>query len=196
MNEELRPIQADAELARLAAEGDSAAFEEIHRRYRRFVYNVALRMTGNAADAEDLTQDSFVSVLRSVRGFRGEAAFATWLYRLAVNQVRMHFRRRKSRPQELTGDEAMREHASAKTLGAASRTSANGAVERIAIERAVGELPSGYRAAFVLHDVAGYEHEEIGRMLGCNAVTSRSRLHRARAKLRAALASPARAFQH
>jgi len=190
MNVEARTTHADAELARMAAEGDAAAFEEIHRRYRRLVYNVALRMTGNAADAEDLTQDSFVSVLRSVRAFRGEAAFATWLYRLAVNQVRMHFRRRRSRPFEQTSDEGICERASARRGGAAR------AVERIAIERAVGALPAGYRAAFILHDVEGYEHEEIGRMLGCNAVTSRSQLHRARAKLRAALAGPAPAFQN
>jgi RNA polymerase sigma-70 factor (ECF subfamily) len=190
MTTQTRPAQADAELARLAAKGDAAAFEEIHRRYSRLVYNVALRMTGNAADAEDLTQESFISVLRSVRGFRGEAAFATWLYRLAVNQVRMHFRRRRSRPFEQTGDEVITERA------AARRACATHAVERIAIERAVETLPPGYRAAFVLHDVAGYEHEEIGRMLGCNAVTSRSQLHRARAKLRAALSNNAPAFQH
>ena len=191
MNVETRPAQHDAELARMAARGDAAAFEELHRRYRRLVYNVALRMTGNAADAEDLTQDSFISVLRSVRGFRGEAAFATWLYRLAVNQVRMHFRRRKSRPEEVTGDGEINESASA----FARRGSAPRAVERIAIERAVGQLPPGYRAAFVLHDVEGYEHEEIARMLGCDAGTSRSQLHRARAKLRATLAAPAPALQ-
>jgi len=192
MNAEVREAQPDVELARMAAEGDAEAFEEIHRRYRRFVYNVALRMTGNAADAEDLTQDSFVSVLRSVRAFRGEAAFATWLYRLAVNQVRMHFRRKRARPVEATSDEGVRERASVP----ARREGTPHAVERIAIERAVGALPNGYRAAFILHDVEGFEHEEIGRMLGCNAVTSRSQLHRARAKLREMLAAPAPAFQH
>src|ERR1700755_1695112 len=108
MNAEVRRTRPDTELARMAAEGDAAAFEEIHRRYRRLVYNVALRMTGNAADAEDLTQESFVSCLRSVGGFRGEASFATWLYRLAVNQVKMHFRRRRSRPVEQSCDEETR----------------------------------------------------------------------------------------
>jgi len=189
MNAQARPIQHDTELARMAARGDAAAFEELHRRYRRLVYNVALRMTGNAADAEDLTQESFISVLRSVHGFRGEASFATWLYRLAVNQVRMHFRRRKSRPQEQTDDVETGGRAGAR------RGSSPRAVERIAIERAVGQLPPGYRAAFVLHDVEGYGHEEIGRMLGCDAGTSRSQLHRARAKLRASLAAAAPAFQ-
>src|SRR6476659_2026070 len=94
--------RSDAELARLAAEGDGAAFDEIYSRHRSFVYSIALRMTGNLADAEDLTQDSFVSVLRRIGGFRGEASFSTWFYRVAVNQVNMHFRRRKSRPEDQT----------------------------------------------------------------------------------------------
>ena len=186
MNAEVRQTQPDTELARMAAEGDAAAFEEIHRRYRRLVYNVALRMTKNAADAEDLTQESFVSCFRSVGGFRGEASFATWLYRLAVNQVKMHFRRRKSRPVEQSSDEETRERVS----GFARRRSSTRAVERIAIKDAVGALPPGYRAAFILHDVEGYEHEEIARMLGVNSGTSKSQLHRARTKLREMLAIP------
>ena len=191
MNAEARRTQPDTELARMAAEGDAAAFEEIHRRYRRLVYNVALRMTGNAADAEDLTQESFVSCLRSVGGFRGEASFATWLYRLAVNQVKMHFRRRKSRPVEQSCDEEMRDRAS----NFARRRNVPRAVERIAIKDAVGALPKGYRAAFILHDVEGYEHTEIARMLGVNAGTSKSQLHRARAKLREMLAVQTPALQ-
>ena len=187
MTAEVRQTQPDTELARMAAEGDAAAFEEIHRRYRRLVYNVALRMTGNAADAEDLTQESFVSCLRSVGGFRGEASFATWLYRLAVNQVKMHFRRRKSRPVEQSCDEETRERASSAFAWRGARPRA---VERIAIKDAVGALPPGYRAAFILHDVEGYEHEEIARMLGVNCGTSKSQLHRARAKLREMLAIP------
>src|SRR3712207_9301856 len=99
MNREEGTTQQDTELARRAAEGDEAAFEEIHRRYRRPVYALALRMTRNAADAEDLTQESFIHVLRNVGSFRGEAAFSSWLYRLVGNGVRMHFRRRSSRPE-------------------------------------------------------------------------------------------------
>src|SRR4029453_10968531 len=94
--------RSDKELARLAANGDAAAFDEIYSRHRRFVYSLAVRMTGNQADAEDLTQESFVSVLRRVGSFRGEALFTTWLYRLAVNQVNMHFRYRSRKPERQT----------------------------------------------------------------------------------------------
>ena len=90
----------DEELARLAANGDAAAFDEIYSRHRRFVYSLAVRMTGNQADAEDLTQESFVSVLRRVGSFRGEASFTTWLYRVVINQVNMHFRYRARSPKD------------------------------------------------------------------------------------------------
>ena len=99
----------DEELARLAADGDAAAFDEIYTRHRRFVYCLAVRMTGNQADAEDLTQESFVTVLRRVGSFRGEARFTTWLYRLATNQVNMHFRYRSSRLARQTSEEEIPE---------------------------------------------------------------------------------------
>ena len=191
MNGNEKTGRPDRELALLAAEGDAAAFEEIHRRYRRAVYALALRMTRNAADAEDLTQESFLSVLRNVGGFRGEAAFSSWLYRLAVNAVRMHFRRRRSRPEDLTGDGEV----GGRDPGAARRPGHPPVLDRIDIGRAVGALPPGYRAAFVLHDVAGYEHAEIARMRGCTAGNSKSQLHNARARLRELLAARAPALQ-
>jgi RNA polymerase sigma-70 factor (ECF subfamily) len=191
MNCEERTNQPDAELARRAAEGDEAAFEEIHRRYRRPVYALALRMTRNAADAEDLTQESFLTVLRSVGGFRGEAAFSSWLYRLAVNVVKMHFRRRGARPEDLTDDGEMCE----RKLGVAPRAGFSSVFDRIAIGRAVRALPPGYRAAFVLHDVAGYEHAEIARMRGCTTGNSKAQLHRARAVLRTLLSARVPALQ-
>jgi len=174
-----------------AAEGDEAAFEEIHRRYRRPVYALALRMTRNAADAEDLTQESFLGVLRNVGSFRGEAAFSSWLYRLAVNAVKMHFRRRSSRPEDLTSDGEINE----RKLGIARRAGAPSVFDRIAIERAVDALPAGYRAAFVLHDVEGYEHAEIARMRGTTSGTSKSQLHNARLSLRALLSARTPALQ-
>lgn len=185
MNSEERINQPDAELARRAAEGDEAAFEEIHRRYRRPVYTLALRMTRNAADAEDLTQESFLTVLRSVGSFRGEAAFSSWLYRLAVNVVRMHFRRRSSRPEDLTDDGEMCE----RKLGVARRAGFPPVFDRIAIEKAVRALPPVYRSTFVLHDVAGYEHAEIARMRGCTTGNSKAQLHRARVSLRTLLSA-------
>ena len=191
MNREERTSQADTELARRAAEGDEAAFEEIHRRYRHPVYALALRMTRNAADAEDLTQESFLNVLRNVGSFRGEAAFSSWLYRLAVNVVRMHFRRRGSRPEDLTDDGEMCE----RKLGVAPRAGSSAVFDRIAIERAVRALPPGYRATFVLHDVAGYEHAEIARLRGCSTGNSKAQLHRARTSLRTLLSARVPALQ-
>lgn len=185
MNVEVKSSQHDSQLARLAARGDEAAFEEIHRRYRQFVYAVALRMTGNPADAEDLTQESFLSLLRRIGSFRGESAFTSWLYRLTTNQVLMHFRHRRRRPEEQESE------ASERRAGGTPRAGAAPVVERIAVERAVGALPPGYRTTFILHDVEGYEHQEIARLLGCNTGTSKSQLHRARAKLRELLSPPA-----
>ena len=182
----------DGELARLAANGDGAAFDEIYSRHRRFVYSVAVRMTGNQADAEDLTQESFVSVLRRVGSFRGEASFTTWLYRLVVNQVNMHFRHRKSRPATETSDGEISEP----WQGRARRTNPAGQlIDRLAIEQALRMLPPGYRSAFVLHDIEGYNHEEAARLSAHAVGTSKSQLHHARASLRAVLSGRSPALQ-
>lgn len=183
--------RTDKELARLAAAGDAAAFEEIHRRHRRLVYAVALRMTGNHDDAEDLTQDSFVSVLRGIGSFRGEASFTSWLYRLVVNQVKMHFRRRRSRPEEQTSDGVLPERGASFERDVDSRQ----VIDRLAIEKAVRRLPPGYRSAFILYDVAGYKHKEIGQMMGWSAGTSKSQLHRARLGLQKLLAAQSPVLQ-
>lgn len=191
MNSELKSCQHDNELARLAAEGDQEAFEEIYRRYRRVVYAVALRMTGNREDAEDLTQDSFLSLLRKIGSFRGEATFVSWLYRLTVNQVLMHFRRRRCRPEDLTADGVIPEPSSSLARPFGSTPS----IDRIAIERAVQQLPQGYRTIFILYDVEGHEHEEIARLLKRTGGTSKSQLHKARARLREMLSPPQPVFQ-
>jgi len=188
----VKSIQTDKELARLAAAGDAAAFEEIYGRYRRYVYSVALRMTGNEADAEDLTQDSFVAVLRWVGGFRGEASFTTWLYRLVVNQVRMHFRYRSKRPEEQTSYGELLERAPDVACRAHSRQ----VIDRLAIEKAMRRLPAGYRAAFILYDVEGHRHEEVARLMGWKAGTSKSQLHRARVGLREMLLARSPALQN
>lgn len=182
----------DEELAHLAVSGDAAAFDEIYSRHRRFVYNLAVRMTGNQADAEDLTQESFVSVWRRVGSFRGEASFTTWLYRLVINQVKMHFRYRSSRPEMQTSDEEIPE----RWPGVARRTDpAEQLIDRLVIEKTVRMLPHGYRAAFILHDVEGYKHEEAARLSGHTVGTSKSQLHRARASLRTVLSGRSPALQ-
>lgn len=170
--------QPDIELARRAGAGDAEAFEELHRRYRRLVYSIALRMTGDCADAEDLTQDSFLSLFKKIGGFRGDSTFATWLHRLTTNQVLMHFRRRRCRPEDQTADGEMPEPQAARPFGSIP------VVERIAIEKAIDALPAGYRAAFILYDVEGYEHAEIARLMNYSEGNSKSQLHKARARLR------------
>ena len=192
MNSDVKSDRPDEELARLAAEGDTTAFEEIHSRYHSFVYSVALRMTGNEADAEDLTQDSFVSVLRWVGSFRGEASFTTWLYRLVANQVKMHFRRRGKRPEEQTGDGGIDERGH----GISRRSETDRAIDRLAIEEAARSLPPGYRAAFIMYDVKGYKHGEVAQRMGWTEGTSKSQLHRARVGLRRLLAPQSSAFQN
>jgi RNA polymerase sigma-70 factor, ECF subfamily len=189
---EKKSNRPDEALARLAANGNAAAFDEIYSRHRSFVYTVALRMTGNAADAEDLTQESFVSVLRRVGSFRGEALFTTWLYRIVINQVKMHFRYRSSRPEMQTSDEEIPE----RWQGGVRRTDpAEQLIDRLAIEQAVRMLPTGFRSAFILHDIEGYTHEEAARLSAHTVGTSKSQLHRARASLRAVLSKRSPALQ-
>jgi RNA polymerase sigma-70 factor (ECF subfamily) len=186
--ETVRP--ADFGLARRAADGDMGAFEEIYRLHQRRVYSLCLRMTQNTAESEDLTQEVFVHLFKTINSFRGESHFTTWLHRMTVNQVLMHFRRRKRRKTEsLTDGETFMTVAS-RDAGLTPSADAH------ALEEAIAQLPPGYRAVFLLHDVEGYEHEEIARLLGCAAGTSKSQLHKARLKLRALLKRRAIKTQH
>lgn len=173
----------DYELAQRAAAGDTDAFESIYRRHSRRVYSVCLRMTGNQETAEDLTQDVFAHLFRKVGLFRGESAFSTWLHRMAVNQVLMHFRKRSVKMEQSSDIGDMPEL----VVQGTNDPKRTPVIDRIAIDEAVAQLPVGYRTVFVLHDVDGYEHEEIGRMLGVSAGTSKSQLHKARMKLRTLL---------
>ena len=179
----------DEELARLAAAGDAMAFGEIHDRHRVRVYSIALRMTGNAADAEDITQESFLRLFLRIGSFRGEALFTTWLYRLVVNEVKMHFRYRSKRPEVQTRDGEMPEG----DMRMVRSPYSHQLIDRLAIERAVQSLPPGYRTVFIHHDVEGYKHKESAHLLGYTDGTSKSQLHRARVRLRELLseATPA-----
>jgi RNA polymerase sigma-70 factor (ECF subfamily) len=168
----------DLELAAQSAAGDVAAFEQLYERHRRRVYSLCLRMVGDVTEAEDITQEVFLQVFRKIGTFRGEAALTTWLHRLAVNHVLMHWRKRGIRSEETTeeGD-----------VGGIARPYPLSILDRIALEQAIQKLPPGYRLVFLLHDVEGYEHEEIAAMLGCSVGTSKSQLHKARLKLRSLL---------
>jgi RNA polymerase sigma-70 factor (ECF subfamily) len=183
----------EAEAIRLAQAGDAAAFEFLYQMHSRRVYALCLRMVGNPADADDLMQEAFLQLFRKIATFRGESAFSTWLHRMTVNVVLMRLRK-KTLPaaslEEMTEpDEEMggpRKDIGAPDLGL------SGAVDRVNLERSVEQLPPGYRTVFVLHDVQGYEHNEIADIMGCSVGNSKSQLHKARTRLRELLQEEAR----
>ena len=157
--------------------------EEIFRDYAPRVYNLARRMLGNDADAEDVTQDVLLQVVRKLDTFRGEANLSTWLHRMAVNVVLMHLRKKGLQLVPFEDTTESDEEAPKKDFGAQDSTLA-GSIDRIRLQRAIDSLPTGYRTIFVLHDVEGYEHNEIAEIVGCSIGNSKSQLHKARMKLR------------
>src|SRR5947209_3939972 len=161
MTAERTEMPSDLELVRAAAAGDAAAFEQLYQQHYRRVYSLCLRMLGSPTQAEDLTQEVFLQVFRKLGSFRGDSAFTTWLHRLTVNQVLMHFRRRGVKL-EHTSEEGDFTNVIETPLQSTRRISM---IDKLALERAIGELPKGYRTVFVLHDVEGYEHEEISNLL-------------------------------
>lgn len=177
----------DAEVLAKAQAGDHAAFAHLYGLHKRRIYSLCLRMVSNPAEAEDLTQEAFLQLHRKIATFRGDSAFSTWLHRLAVNVVLMHLRKKGLQLTSL--DEAMeptQDEGPGKSFGAPD-LALSGSIDRLALERAVGALPAGYRLIFLLHDVEGYEHNEIATMLECSIGNSKSQLHKARLKLRDAL---------
>jgi RNA polymerase sigma-70 factor (ECF subfamily) len=171
---------SDAELARAVAAGDAEAFEKLYTQHHKRVYSLCLRMVGSAPQAEDLTQEVFLQVFRKIGSFRGDSAFTTWLHRLTVNQVLMHFRKRGVKL-EHTSSEGDFVNVIETPLQSTRRISM---VDRLALEKAISELPPGYRTVFLLHDVEGYDHEEISEALNVSIGTSKSQLHKARMRLR------------
>jgi RNA polymerase sigma-70 factor (ECF subfamily) len=173
-------LSSDFDLTKAAAQGNMAAFEEVYQRHHRRVYSICLRMLQNATEAEDLTQDVFIQLYRKIGSFRGDSAFTTWLHRLTVNQVLMHFRKRNVKFEKTTEEG----ETPVQVVGGTENPRKMPVVDKIAIENAIEQLPKGYRNVFVLHDVEGYEHEEVAKILGCSVGTSKSQLHKARLKLR------------
>jgi RNA polymerase sigma-70 factor (ECF subfamily) len=175
----------EAEAIRRAQEGNSAAFEHLYQLHGRRVYALCLRMVGNPADAEDLMQEAFLQLFRKIGTFRGESAFSTWLHRMTVNVVLMRLRK-KSLPTDSL-EETMESDAESsgpkRDVGAAD-LHLSGAVDRVNLERSIEKLPPGYRTVFVLHDIQGYEHNEIAGIMGCSVGNSKSQLHKARTRLR------------
>ncbi len=175
----------EAELIRRAQNGDAAAFERIYRLHGRRVYSLCLRMVGNTAEAEDLTQEAFLQLFRKIETFRGESAFSTWLHRLTVNVVLMRLRKKslpESSLEELTEPEE--EGSGARRDIGSPDPWLSGSIDRVHLQRAIEQLPPGYKMVFVLHDMQGYEHNEIAELLGCSIGNSKSQLHKARMRLR------------
>lgn len=171
---------SDHELTQKVAQGDMKALEEVYLRYHRRIYSLCLRMTQNVTEAEDLTQEIFILLMRKIGSFRGESTFSTWLYRLTTNQVLMHFRKVRARREQPTEDGLL----PVQKLNKLEFNDQFHLLDHMALNRAIGQLAPGYRLVFILYDVMGHEHEEISRILGCSVGTSKSQLHKARMKLR------------
>ena len=174
----------ESESIRLAQQGDAAAFERLYRLHSRRVYALCLRMVGNTAEAEDLTQEAFLQLFRKISTFRGESAFSTWLHRLAVNVVLMRLRKKSGTEASLEEITEPDEEGSARRDFGTPDLRLSGSIDRVNLQRAVEQLPPGYKAIFVLHDVQGYEHNEIAEIMGCSIGNSKSQLHKARMRLR------------
>ena len=168
------PADAEFEDIALAVGGDAVAFERLYRRHSARVYSLARWLVGNGEE-DDAVQDVFVRVWQKLGTFAGESSFGTWLHRVAVNLL---LRRRQT-----LGRDRSRHLADSDVLDEIAMPRERPDL-RVAIERAVEQLPAGAREVFVLHDMEGYKHDEIGRMLGVDSGTSRSQLHRARMLLR------------
>jgi RNA polymerase sigma-70 factor, ECF subfamily len=168
--------EAEAGLVERCRRGEMGAFEELYGTYAGRLYNVACRLLGNPADAEDLVQEAFLQAHRKLDTFRGDSALGTWLHRLLVNLGLDHLRSRAGRTAQAT--------AGMDDVRVVPFTRPETVAERIDLEAAIARLPDGSRAAFVLHDVEGLDHKEVAAVLGVSEGTSKSQLHKARLRLR------------
>src|SRR5260370_39636812 len=175
--------RSEGEAIARARHGDAGAFEYLYKAHCRHVYSVCLRMIRNPAEAEDLSQQTFLQVFRKIGTFRGEAGFSTWLHLVTDNIVLMHLRRHK--PAEIPVEDLVRHSSSGEgPLEEGSDTSMLGAIDRLNLMRAIRKLAAGYKKVFLMHDVIGYQHSEIAGLLGCSIGCSKSQVHKARKKLR------------
>ncbi len=186
---DLKPHKPDSssfsEAIRLAQQGDAEAFEIIYQRHSGRVYALCLRMLRDPVEAEDRAQEVFIQLFRKIHTYRGESAFSTWLHRLTANLVLMHLRRKKPISislDEVTGSDEGDDRPRNEIGGPDPRLS--GLIDRLNLQRAIDQLPEGYRKIFVLYDVQGYEHSEIAKILGRSIGNSKSQLHKARKRLR------------
>jgi RNA polymerase sigma-70 factor (ECF subfamily) len=181
--ESTRENESERSLVQRAQRGDEQAFATLFQLHKKRVYSVCLMMTKDTAEAEDLTQETFMQVFRSVGSFRCDSAFSTWLHRVAVNTVLMKLRRRKSPAVSLDEPVSPESPSLRREIGTADPR-LSGAIDRIALHRAMQELPEGCRKIFGLHEVEGFQHHEIAEMLDCSVGNSKSQLHKAKMKMR------------
>jgi RNA polymerase sigma-70 factor (ECF subfamily) len=185
----LKPHKPDSspvnEAVRLAQDGDPGAFEIIYQQHSRRVYALCLRMLRDPIEAEDLVQDVFMQLFRKIHTFRGESAFSTWLHRLAVNLVLMRLRKKSPSTVSIDATVDLDDETSSPAVDVgAPDLLLEGSIDRVNLERCIGRLPAGYRAIFVLHDIQGYQHDEIAAIVGRSVGDSKSQLHKARMRLR------------
>jgi RNA polymerase sigma-70 factor (ECF subfamily) len=185
----LKPPSAQLDdTIRRAQRGDAAAFEDLYRQHSRRVYGLCLRMVSDPFEAEDLAQEAFLQLFRKIHTFRGESAFSSWLHRLTANVVLMSFRKKKAHLTSL--DEICRvnddDSGQKLEIGEADLRLA-GMFDRVNLQSAIESLPEGYRRMFLLHDLHGYEHNEIAEILACSVGNSKSQVHKARKRLREVL---------
>ncbi len=182
-NDKTVPPTSDLDLIQRVQRGDSDAFAALFYAHKPRIYSVCLRMTNNAAEAEDLTQDAFLQVFRKLAAFRGDSALSTWLYRVAVNTVLMHFRKKTLRQISLDEPHRQKDGREARREYGIRDERLTGSVDRIALARAIRELPAGYRTIFLLHEIQGYQHQEIAQLLDCSVGNSKSQLHKAKQRI-------------
>ncbi len=181
-------VASQAQLIERAQKGDEAAFEALYQAHKRRVYSLCLRMTSDPADAEDLAQEAFLQLFRKISTFRGESAFTTWLHRLVVNVVLMRLRKKGLPVVSLDEPDTSQDEPVQRDFGE-NDLRLLGSIDRIRLNKAIESLPQGYRNVFMLHDVEGYEHNEIAQIMNCSVGNSKSQLHKARLKLRELLRS-------
>ena len=181
----------EKEAIRQAQAGDSAGFEYLYNAHRKRVYIVCLRILKNVSDAEDMTQQIFLRLFRDVTSFRGDSSFSTWLHRVAFNTALSHLRRRRPEDVQIDSPDPSGNFETPREFGAGD-LSMLGAVERVNLARAISQLPPDNKRLFMLHDVLGYRHGEIAKLVGCSVACSKSQIHRARKRLRDLLHTGAR----
>ena len=187
--------QATAQLVERAKDGDEAAIERLYHLHCRQVYGLCLRMTSNQADAEDLTQEAFLQAFRKLGTFRGDSSFSTWIYRITTNVVLMQ-RRKKVHLQVPLEDSTAPNGITTGVIKFIIYPDPTGKlVDQLTLRSALDQLPDGYRKVFIMHDIQGYEHNEIAKMTGRSIGNSKSQLHKARERLRELLTADSQAVR-